>query len=197
MTAQAVDAASGANLAMQAENAELRAELALVKQHLAEADAVQLLGSRSNTKNDDDEAFGATVEAAQLPGSCDDACLSNDEASAAPKAQASAAVEEDSTAAANSVGEQDGAEAVEKSGKGEEGEEANDEAEEETTPAKQPSVQAALASQAAAAHAAPVAFYGSHRVFMAPRTSAKGAASWKGPPGCPHLFAPCVGSGHP
>lgn len=38
------------------------------------------------------------------------------------------------------------------------------------TPTKVPNQEAALVSQSAAAHAAPVQFYGSHRVFLAPRT---------------------------
>ena len=39
-------------------------------------------------------------------------------------------------------------------------------AEKEGTPPKQPAGSAALTGHAAAAHAAPVAFYGSHRVFL-------------------------------
>ena len=38
--------------------------------------------------------------------------------------------------------------------------------ENEDTPPKQPAGSAALTGHAAAAHAAPVAFYGSHRVFL-------------------------------
>lgn len=46
-------------------------------------------------------------------------------------------------------------------------------AEREATPPKQPTESAALTGHAAAAHAAPVAFYGSHRVFLgAPPTGA-------------------------
>ncbi|BDA40455.1 hypothetical protein COCOBI_01-1080 [Coccomyxa sp. Obi] len=39
----------------------------------------------------------------------------------------------------------------------------------DSTPTKRPSETAALVGAAAAAHAAPVTFYGSHRVFLAPR----------------------------
>ena len=48
-------------------------------------------------------------------------------------------------------------------------EQESDEEEDESTPTKRPSEATALVSAAAAAHAAPVTFYGSHRVFLGPR----------------------------
>ena len=174
---QAVDAASGTNLAMQAENARLRAELALMRQRLAEAGATQLLGSRNDAGEDRDKTCTATMVAGakRLLGCRDDAGSGGGEASAMGQAEEdSAAAAEDSGAAADGAG-QGAATAGDGGGKGEDVDDKG--GEEETTPAKQPSAQTALASQAAAAHAAPVAFYGSHRVFMAPRTAVQGAAS--------------------
>lgn len=49
--------------------------------------------------------------------------------------------------------------------------------EDDSTPTKQPTVAAAIVSAAAAAHAAPVTFYGSHRVFLAPHPAGETESS--------------------
>lgn len=160
-----MDAASGANLAMQAENAQLRAELAVMQQRLAGAGAAQqLLISRHDAEGGGDEAPAAKSAANQLVGSCEDAKPGNDKAAATAEEQGATEVD---------VGKGEDAD-----GKGDDADDDKGD-EEETTPAKQPSAQAALASQGAAAHAAPVAFYGSHRVFMAPRPVATGAGCFQ------------------
>jgi hypothetical protein len=143
---QAVDAASDANAAMQAENAALRAELERMRQRLAEAEAPP------------PDLAAAGAEAAKTGNAAPPA------ASAEPGA--ADAIDGSSSACADAV-QVEAAPAAEEAGEGGEGG--------ERTPAKQPSAQTALACRSAAAHAAPVAFYGAHRVFMAPRTAQRGA----------------------